>query len=64
MTTSALKRNIAKLARQSVQEAVRAEMMHLRASVLAPVTSAEQRDIVRKHKKPSRSVARSVRVSF
>jgi len=53
MTTATLKRDIAKLARKSVREAVRAEMMHLRASALPSVSSAEQRDIVRKHKKPS-----------
>jgi hypothetical protein len=64
MTTAALKKNIAKIARKSVQEALRAEMMHLRASALPLVSSAEQREIVRKHKKPSRSVARSVSVNF
>jgi hypothetical protein len=64
MTTAVLKKNIAKLARESVREAVRAELMHVRASALPLVSPAEQRDIVRKHKKPSRSVARSVRVSF
>lgn len=64
MTTATLKRNITKMARESVHDALRAEMMHLRASVLPPVSTNEQREVVRKYKKPSRQAVRSVRVSF
>lgn len=64
MTTATLKRNITRMARESVQEAVRAEMMHLRASALPLVSASEQREIVRKYKKPTHEAARSVRASF
>gem|GEM_PF-1793436 len=64
MTTATLKRNITKMARESVHTALRAEMMHVRASVLSSVSATEQREIVRKYKKPSRQIARSVRVRF
>ena len=64
MTVATLKRNISKLARESVREAVRAEMMHLRASALPLTSISEQREIVRKYKKPVRPSARSVRASF
>lgn len=62
MTTATLKKDIAKIARESVREAVRAEMMHLRASALPLVSAAEQREIVRKYKKPVRGSVRKVRV--
>lgn len=52
------------MARESVHEALRAEMMHLRAAMLPPVSATEQREIVRKYKKPSRQAVRSVRVIF
>jgi len=64
MITATLRSNIAKIARQSVHEAVRAEMMHLRASALPLVSVSEQREIVRKYNKPSRQSARSVRARF
>ena len=64
MTTATLKRNITRMARESVHEAVRAEMMHLRASVLPLMSASEQREIVKKHKKPTRETVRSARVSF
>ncbi|MEK7601479.1 MAG: hypothetical protein AAB480_03040 [Patescibacteria group bacterium] len=64
MTTATLKKNIVKMARESVQEAVRAEMMHLRANALPLVSASEQREIMRKYKKPSRQIARSVRTRF
>ncbi|MGB4076568.1 MAG: hypothetical protein WBK28_02590 [Minisyncoccia bacterium] len=64
MTTATLKKDIAKIARESVREAVRAEMMHLRASALPLVSVAEQREIVRKYKKPVRGSVRKVRASF
>lgn len=64
MTTAALKQNIAKMARKSVREALRAELMHLRASALPLVSISEQQEITRKYKKPLRAVARSVRVRF
>jgi len=58
------KRNIAKMARESVHDALRAEMMHVRASMLPSISATEQREIVRKYKKPSQQIARSLRVSF
>jgi len=64
MTTATLKKDIAKMARESVHEAVRAEMMHLRASALPLVSMSEQREIVRKYKKPTRGSVRKVRASF
>lgn len=62
MTTATLKRDITKMARESVHDALRAEMMHVRASILPLVSTSEQREIVRKYKKPSRQIERSVRV--
>lgn len=64
MTTVALKRNITKMARESVHDALRAEMMHIRASVLPLVSMSEQREIVRKYKKPLHQIVRSVAASF
>jgi len=52
MSTATLQRNIAKIARSSVREALQAEMMHLRASVLPLVSLSEQREIVKKYKAP------------
>lgn len=64
MITATLKKDIAKMARASVHEAVRAEMMHLRASALPLVPMSEQREIVRKYKKPVNTSARKVRANF
>jgi len=64
MTTATLKRNITKMARESVHDALRAEMMRVRAAMLPPVSVAEQREIVKKYKKPLRRIARSVNVCF
>ena len=64
MTTATLKKDIAKIARESVREAVRAEMMHLRAGAVPLVSAVEQREIVRKYKKPVRASVRKVRVTF
>lgn len=64
MTVATLKRNIRKIARESVHDALRAEMMHLRAEMLPLVSMSEQREIVRKYRKSSRQTARSVRASF
>ena len=52
------------MARQSVQEAVRNEMMHMRASALPKVSVAEQREIMKKYKKPSRHTVRSTHAYF
>lgn len=64
MTTATLKRDIIKIARESVHDALRAEMMHLRASLLTSVSATEQREIECKYGKPSRKGVRSIRVSF
>ncbi len=64
MVTVTLKKDIAKIVRESVHEAVRAEMMHLRASTLPLVSVVEQREMVRKYKKPVRGSVRKVRASF
>ena len=64
MTTATLKRNIVRMARESVHEAVRAEMMHLRALALPLASASEQREIVRKYKKPTHKAARSVSSFF
>src|SRR3989344_3012032 len=62
--TASLRNSIAKIAQQSVHDAVRAEMMHLRASLLSSVSAKEQREIERKYGNPSRKGVRSIRVSF
>lgn len=64
MTTVTPKSTIAKRARQSVREAVRAEMMNLRAATLPLVSDSEQSEIVQRHKKPTRQSVRSVRGHF
>jgi hypothetical protein len=64
MTTAVLKRNITKMARESVHSALRAEMMHLRASMLPTVSASEQSEIVKKYKKPSHEIVRSAHSSF
>ena len=64
MTTATLERNIIKIARKSVRDVLRAEMMHLRAAMLPSVSATEQREIERKYGKPSHKGVRSIRVSF
>ncbi|MEK7554243.1 MAG: hypothetical protein AAB517_02650 [Patescibacteria group bacterium] len=64
MTTATLQRNITKMARESVHDALRAEMMHLRASLLPAVSPKEQREIEHKYGKPSRKGVRSIRVNL
>ena len=64
MTTVTLKRNITKMARESVHDALRAEMMHLRAKMLPSVSATEQREIERKYGKPSRKGVRAIRINF
>ena len=63
MTTATLKRNITKMARESVHSALRAEMMHIRASLLPSVSAKEQREIEHRYGKPTRKGVRSIRVS-
>ena len=52
------------MARESVHDALRAEMMHLRASLLPAVSPKEQREIEHKYGKPSRKGVRSIRVNL
>lgn len=62
--TTALKSEIKRLARKSVQEAVEAEMMRIRASLLPLVSTKEQRAIEKAYKKPSRRVVQTIRARF
>ncbi len=59
--TTALKNQIRVLARDSVREAIEAEFSGIRASLLPPVSTKEQREIEKLYKKPAR---RSVRTSL
>lgn len=56
ITEQKLKRFI----KEGVREALAAELMKLRALALPDVSDREQRDIERRHGKPSRRVAKTV----
>lgn len=60
--TTALKEEIKKMARESFREVLREELMRGRASALPFVSAKEQRAIEKLHHKPSRRVARTLRV--
>ncbi len=59
--TVALKNEIRTLARESVREAIRAELMNLRGSLFPLVSKSEEKDIVKRYGKPDRHVARVLR---
>ncbi|KKU68740.1 MAG: hypothetical protein UX89_C0002G0065 [Parcubacteria group bacterium GW2011_GWA2_47_16] len=59
-----LKNEIRLLARNSVHEAVTAEMMRIRASLLPVISKKEQKNIEKLYKKPSKYFVRTLRTSF
>lgn len=53
-----------RLVKESVREALTAELMKLRALALPDVSDQEQRDIERRHGRPSRRAAKTITVSI
>lgn len=62
MTTLA-KNEIRTLARESVREAIEAEIARIRVSLLPFVSKNEQKNIEKLYKKPSRRFVRTLRVT-
>jgi len=60
--TTALKNEIVKLARESVKEALTEELMKVRSLAIPYISPAEQKNIEKLYKQPSRKSLRSVRV--
>lgn len=61
--TTMLKNEIRMLARNSVREAIEAEMSRVRASLFPLVSKKEQKDVEKLYKKPSRRFVRTLRVT-
>ena len=60
--TMALKKEIKKLARESVREVLKEELMRGRAQNLPLVSAKEQRAIEKLYKKPTRRSVRTLRM--
>jgi hypothetical protein len=59
--TTALKTEIKSLVRESVREALSSEFALMRTALQNQVSAAEQKDIEKRYKKPSRSGFRVIR---
>ena len=59
--STALKNEIKKIVRESVREAIDAEITRLRASLVPYVSYEEQKNIEKLYKKPSGRAVRTVR---
>lgn len=64
MTSTLVKKEIKSLIRESVKEALGAELMKLRATLFSFVSESEQKDIERRYKKPTRKVAKSYAIEL
>lgn len=64
VTITIPERRLKALVKESVKEALAGELMNLRALVLPNVSKKEQKDVERRYGKPSRSVAKSIRVEL
>jgi len=61
--TNITEQKLKKIVRESVREALKAELMKLRAFNMSEVSQAEQKDIEKRFKKPSRLVAEMQKLS-
>lgn len=60
--TTALKNEIKELARRSVREALKEELMKARAAILPFISAKEQRGIEKLYNKPSHRAVRTTQV--
>lgn len=59
MISILVKKEIQSLIKEGVKEALGAELMKFRATLLSFISESEQKDIERRYKRPTRKVAKS-----